>query len=63
MTEIYPDLKFLDPVQDLKVTSMEYVQMSEHNFQIESTLESYNCVGCPQFLKHVCWLNSIDFKQ
>ena len=54
MTEIYPDLKFLDPVQDLKVTSMEYVQMSEHNFQIESTLESYNCVGCPQFLKHVC---------
>ena len=58
MIETYPNLKFLDAVQDLRVTNMEFIQMSEAKVQIESTLEMYNCIHCSHFQEHVC----INFK-
>lgn len=54
MVEVYPNLKFLDIVQDLRVTSMEYIQMNEAKVQLESTLEGYNCLHCSRFHEHVC---------
>lgn len=52
--EGYPNLKFLDPIQDLKVADMEYVQVTENIIQLEGTLKGYGCVHCPQFQNHVC---------
>ena len=53
MTEGYPNLRFLDAIQDLKVTGMEYVQVAENIIQLEETLEGYECLHCPQFPNHV----------
>lgn len=53
MIEAYPSLIFLDMLRDLKVTNMEYVQMTEDKIRIESTLEGYSCLHCPQFQRHV----------
>lgn len=55
MVERYPDLKFLDAVQDLKVTDMNFVQTLEDKIQVENTLEGYNCLDCPHFQSHVCY--------
>ena len=64
MTEGYPNLKFLDAIQDLKVTDIEYVQVTENIIQLEGTLEGYECLHCPQFQNHVCsyFMNADAFK-
>ena len=54
LIESYPNIRFLDTFRDLKLTSMEYVKMAEDKKQIESTLDGFSCICCPQFLQHVC---------
>ena len=53
LIEGYPNIRFLDTIRDLKLTSMEYVEMAEDACQIESTLDGFSCIGCPHFLEHV----------
>ena len=54
LTEAYPNLRFLDAVRDLKLTHLEFVQMSNDKIRIESTLDGFICLRCPQFQEHVC---------
>ncbi len=52
----------LDPVRDLRVTMMEFVQMRDERRQFESTLEHYSCTRCPEFLEHVSYRIAPNFR-
>ena len=51
LTEEFPSI--VDPVRDLKITDMEFVQMKEEKEQFEAALEYYSCKRCPEFEQHV----------
>lgn len=43
----------MDPVRDLKITDMEFVQMKEEKEQFVAALEYHSCKRCPEFEQHV----------
>ncbi len=47
-------LPSLDPMKDLKINDMGYVDMYEEKKSFESAVMSYKCIQCPQFNQHVC---------
>lgn len=47
------DLPYLDPMRDLKINDMEYVELREKRVILESMVTSYDCVHCPLFERHV----------
>ena len=54
LTEAFPGgVPYLDPVRDLKLSNMEFVEMREEREQFEATLQHYSCKRCPEFEKHV----------
>lgn len=42
----------LHPIHDLRVSSMEFVEMKEERDQFRATLEHYTCTRCPEFDEH-----------
>ena len=46
-------LPSLDPMRDLKLNDMQYVEMREEKEQFESTMPLYRCINCPDFEQHV----------
>lgn len=55
LVEAYPtgDVPSFDPVKDLQVTSMEFVEMKEEREQFEGVLQHYFCTHCPELPDHV----------
>lgn len=54
LTEAFPDgVPSLDPVKQLHITDMEFVQMRDEREKLESTMNSYTCTRCPDFEAHV----------
>ena len=50
----YPGgLKPLDPVKDLKMGNLDFVEMKQEKERFEGTLEHYSCIRCYQFKEHV----------
>lgn len=47
------DIGFLDPVKDLKMNTMEFIELKRDKEQFENTMEHYSCIRCPQFVEHV----------
>lgn len=44
-------------MKDLKLNSMEYMQLKEEKDQLEPTMCYYGCIRCPDFKYHVSkWL-------
>ena len=43
----------LDPMKDLKVNTMEYMELKDEKYRLEKTMCYYDCVRCPDFDDHV----------
>ncbi len=48
------EYNFLDPMKNFKIKDMQYIENMDRKRMLEGTLESYECVLCPQFEEHVC---------
>ena len=46
-------LSLLDPVNDLRINNMEFVELKEEMNKLEGTMQHYNCTHCPHFSEHV----------
>ena len=46
-------LSFLDPVNDLRISNLEFVEMKQELDKLEGTMQHYGCTICPQFTEHV----------
>ena len=56
LTEAFPSgVPALCPVRQLRVTDMEFVQMRDERERLESTMDCYTCVRCPEFESHVSY--------
>ena len=54
LVELHPlTPPILHPIHDLRVSSMEFVEMKEERDQFEALLEHYTCIRCPEFNEHV----------
>lgn len=55
LVEAYPtgDVPSFDPVKDLQVTSMEFVEMKDEREQFEDVVQHYSCTRCPELPDHV----------
>ena len=54
LVESHPEgLIPMNPVRNLRVTSMDFVEMREEREQFEGTLQHYSCTHCPEFTDHV----------
>eukprot|EP00731_Ephydatia_muelleri_P024167 Em0016g438a len=45
-------LSFLDPVNDLRISNLEFVEMKQELDKLEGTMQHYGCTICPQFTEH-----------
>ena len=53
-SEGYPEgLELLDPVRDLKIKDLTFVEMMEEKRTVEETMAHFTCLSCPQFEEHV----------
>ena len=58
LTEAFPrGVPALCPVRQLRVTDMGFVQMRDERERLESTMECYTCIRCPEFDSHVSTLS------
>ena len=46
-------LQILDPVKDLRVMDMEFVEMRDECEQLKKMLGQFICTSCPLFTDHV----------
>ena len=54
LIEANPDgLTYLDPIKDFNMKHLEVVEKVKRVNQLESSINSYQCIECPQFEKHV----------
>ena len=54
LTEAFPSgVPALSPVKHLRITDMEFVEMSDERGKLEATMDCYNCTHCPEFKAHV----------
>ncbi|XP_077986520.1 superkiller complex protein 2-like [Glandiceps talaboti] len=59
LTEANPDgLETLDPVSDLHIRDIDLVEQFHKKASLESSVENFNCVNCPQFLEHFQQMHS-----
>eukprot|EP00112_Aurelia_sp_Birch-Aquarium-sp1_P007962 Seg187.3 transcript_id=Seg187.3/GoldUCD/mRNA.D3Y31 product="Helicase SKI2W" protein_id=Seg187.3/GoldUCD/D3Y31 len=53
LVETNPDgLTYLDPIKDFNMKHLEVVEKIKRVNQLESSINSYKCIECPQFEKH-----------
>lgn len=53
-SEGYPEgLELLDPVKDLKIKELNFVEMMEEKRTVEGTMSYFTCLSCPNFEEHV----------
>ena len=53
-SEGYPEgLELLDPVRDLKIKELSFVEMMEEKRAVEGTMSYFTCLSCPNFEEHV----------
>ena len=62
LTEAFPaGLPALCPVRQLRVTDMGFVQLRDERERLESTMDCYTCVRCPDFEAHVSQVFCVYF--
>lgn len=44
---------FMDPIKNLKIKDLKYIEMIDKKRWLESVLETYECIRCPHFEEHV----------
>ena len=53
-SEGYPEgLELLDPVRDLKIKELSFVETMEEKRTVEGTMSYFTCLSCPNFKEHV----------
>ena len=49
-------LAILDPVKDLKMSGLGYIELRDEKEMVEDTMLCYSCIKCPKFNEHVSYL-------
>lgn len=49
----------LDPMKDLKLTSMYFLELKEEKELLEPTMSDHDCIRCPDFKQHVSFSSVI----
>ena len=48
-----PPVSLLDPVRDLKLNDLRFVELRDECQLVEATMSHFSCSECPQFDQHV----------
>eukprot|EP00794_Sanderia_malayensis_P015879 gene15879-17479_t len=51
-------LPLLDPIKDFNLKNLEFVEKIKKKNQLENSINGYNCIDCPQFVKHFSLVRS-----